>query len=82
LYCLRFLLMILLLMEMMNQSLGTCPKFGVHFILRHITFVAGTGINETGFALQVLTIALMNMPEDMSLQYQPRTTAQDHKTLI
>jgi len=31
LYCLRFLLMILLLMEMMNQSLGTCPKFGVHF---------------------------------------------------
>jgi hypothetical protein len=31
LYCLRFLLMILLLVEMMNQSLGTCPKFGVHF---------------------------------------------------
>ncbi|MET4026171.1 hypothetical protein ABIE59_001696 [Marinobacter sp. MBR-99] len=30
-YCLRFLLMILLLVEMMNQSLGTCPKFGVHF---------------------------------------------------
>jgi len=25
------LLMILLLVEMMNQSLGTCPKFGVHF---------------------------------------------------
>jgi len=23
--------MILLLVEMMNQSLGTCPKFGVHF---------------------------------------------------
>ncbi|KXS54298.1 MAG: hypothetical protein AWU57_1306 [Marinobacter sp. T13-3] len=33
LYCLRFLLMILLLVEMMNQSLGTCPKFGVHFNL-------------------------------------------------
>src|SRR5690554_1400233 len=32
LYCLRFLLMILLLVEMMNQSLGTCPNFGVHFI--------------------------------------------------
>jgi len=31
LYCLRFLLMILLLLEIMNQSLGTCPKFGVHF---------------------------------------------------
>jgi len=31
LYCLRFLLMILLLVEMMNQSLGTCPNFGVHF---------------------------------------------------
>jgi len=25
------LLMILLLVEMMNQSLGTCPNFGVHF---------------------------------------------------
>ncbi|WP_227510268.1 hypothetical protein, partial [Marinobacter excellens] len=33
LYCLRFLLMILLLVEMMNQSLGTCPNFGVHFIV-------------------------------------------------
>ncbi|TBW43122.1 hypothetical protein EZI54_24060 [Marinobacter halodurans] len=32
LYCLRFLLMILLLVEMMNQSSGTCPNFGVHFI--------------------------------------------------
>src|SRR5690554_5348646 len=31
LYCLRFLLMILLLVGMMNQSLGTCPNFGVHF---------------------------------------------------
>src|SRR5690554_338681 len=31
LYCLRFLLMILFLVEMMNQSLGTCPNFGVHF---------------------------------------------------
>ncbi|WP_207389319.1 hypothetical protein, partial [Marinobacter halodurans] len=31
LYCLRFLLMILLLVEMMNQSSGTCPNFGVHF---------------------------------------------------
>jgi len=28
------LLMILLLVEMMNQSLGTCPKFGVHFRLQ------------------------------------------------
>jgi hypothetical protein len=27
------LLMILLLVEMMNQSLGTCPNFGVHFNL-------------------------------------------------
>jgi len=26
--------MILLLVEMMNQSLGTCPNFGVHFKLR------------------------------------------------
>jgi len=25
--------MILLLVEMMNQSLGTCPNFGVHFRL-------------------------------------------------
>jgi len=37
LYCLRFLLMILLLVEMMNQSLGTCPNFGVHFISRLIS---------------------------------------------
>jgi len=28
------LLMILLLVEMMNQSLGTCPNFGVHFSYR------------------------------------------------
>jgi hypothetical protein len=28
--------MILLLVEMMNQSLGTCPKFGVHFNTRFI----------------------------------------------
>lgn len=37
LYCLRFLLMILLLVEMMNQSLGTCPKFGVHFSLKSLS---------------------------------------------
>src|SRR5690554_2503709 len=34
LYCLRFLLMILLLVEMMNQRLGTCPNFGIHFTQR------------------------------------------------
>ncbi|QEA38707.1 transposase [Pistricoccus aurantiacus] len=28
--------MILLLREMMNQSLGTCPNFGVQFIRKHI----------------------------------------------
>jgi len=27
--------MILLLVEMMNQSLGTCPNFGVHFKPEH-----------------------------------------------
>jgi len=32
------LLMILLLVEMMNQSLGTCPKFGVHFTPASTTY--------------------------------------------
>lgn len=37
LYCLRFLPIILLLVEMMNQSLDTCPKFGVQFIQSRIS---------------------------------------------
>ncbi|TBW44114.1 hypothetical protein EZI54_23865 [Marinobacter halodurans] len=41
LYCLRFLLMILLLVEMMNQSSGTCPNFGVHFIARQLHKASG-----------------------------------------
>ncbi|MCE0760480.1 hypothetical protein LWH94_14880, partial [Marinobacter sp. G11] len=46
LYCLRFLLMILLLVEMMNQSLGTCPNFGVHFNCRVVHFSAFVDVHH------------------------------------
>jgi len=61
LYCLRFLLMILLLVEMMNQSLGTCPKFGVHFILCcSLCFIAGIPSSSLS---RRLMISFTNVPE-------------------
>jgi len=49
--------MILLLVEMMNQSLGTCPNFGVHF---RLTVSAGVAIippDEQLSAEQVYSLA-------------------------